>query len=108
MFKFKSNKKALLIIPISTLIFFCLFIVIARSLNKPSNYTEKIYNSSEIVLEKQDNNNILVKDIYTGYTFLIEDYFNYDRVKVNDKIMADLYVTENNQTGRIDYMIIAD
>lgn len=104
----KSNKKLLAIVPISTILFFVLFILISRGFNKPSNFTEKIYNSSETVLEKMDNNNLLVKDIYTGNTFLIENYVNYDKVKINDQISANLYVTQNSNTGRVDYMIIAD
>lgn len=104
----KSNKKLLFIIPIATMIFFCLFIIIARSFNKPNSYNEKIYLTSETVLEKQPNNNLLVRDVTCGKEFVLKNYINYDKVKINGNIRGYLFITQNNQTGEMDYMIITN
>lgn len=105
----KSNKKLLFIIPVATIISFCLFIIVSRSFNRANSFTEKICWSSETVLEKQANNNLLVKDVMCGKIFTIENYRNYDKVKVGDNLKGSyLFISQNNKTGIIDYMIMAN
>ena len=105
----KSNKKLLFIIPVATIISFCLFIIVSRSFSRANSYSEKIYSTSVTVLEKQPNNKLIVREVNCGKIFSIENYRSYDKVEVGDNIRGSyLFISQNNQTGIIDYMIIAN